>query len=100
MTTTSGTRTPSDRITCGCCGQSRPAARVHELGDTPGVYICYQCALWAAGRMSRFPVVQLDPRRLLRRLRPAGRRDRRAGAVLEQAAVGEAQGDLHAVGRR
>jgi catechol 2,3-dioxygenase-like lactoylglutathione lyase family enzyme len=82
MTTTSETRTPSDRITCNCCGQSRPAAKVHELGAAPGVHICNRCALWAAGQMSKFPIVQLDPRRLLRHLRPGRRRDRQAGAVL------------------
>jgi catechol 2,3-dioxygenase-like lactoylglutathione lyase family enzyme len=39
-----------------------------ELGDTPGVYICWSCALWAARRASRFPIISLDPRRLARRL--------------------------------
>jgi catechol 2,3-dioxygenase-like lactoylglutathione lyase family enzyme len=68
-----GTGTPSDHLRCGCCGRSLPARRVHELGDTPGVYLCARCALWVAGNLSRFPVVQLDPRRVLRRARRIGR---------------------------
>jgi hypothetical protein len=35
---------------CGCCGQIRESDRLTELGDTPGVYICVGCALWAARR--------------------------------------------------
>jgi catechol 2,3-dioxygenase-like lactoylglutathione lyase family enzyme len=66
-TTASDTTTPTDHLRCGCCGRYLPAPRVHELGDTPGVYVCARCALWVAGRLSRFPVVHLDPRRLLRR---------------------------------
>ena len=74
MTTTApDTTTPSDHLRCGCCGRSLPARRVHELGDTPGVYLCARCALWVAGNLSRFPVVQLDPRRVLRRARRIGR---------------------------
>jgi len=73
-TATPDTTTPSDLLRCGCCGRSLPARRVHELGDTPGVYVCARCALWVAGQLSRFPVVHLDPRRLTRRVRRIGRR--------------------------
>lgn len=38
---------------CGCCGRS--GRRMHELGDTPGVYICIGCALWAARRAAGLP---------------------------------------------
>jgi hypothetical protein len=72
-TVETGTGTPSDHLRCGCCGRSLPARRVHELGDTPGVYLCARCALWVAGNLSRFPVVHLHPRRLLRRARRIGR---------------------------
>src|SRR5437763_684080 len=51
---------------CGCCGRPRPAGRLVELGSSPGVYICDRCALWAARRSTRAPVVRLDPRDLLR----------------------------------
>jgi len=54
---------------CGCCGRSLPAERLVELGSTPDVYICDRCALWAARRSSRLPVVRLDPRDLIRWLR-------------------------------
>lgn len=63
------TRAQAEVSTCGCCGRVRPANRVTELGDTPGVYICWSCALWAARRASRFPIVSLDPRQLARWLR-------------------------------
>ena len=36
---------------CGCCGQVRH--HLAELGDSPGVFICRRCALWAAGRARR-----------------------------------------------
>jgi catechol 2,3-dioxygenase-like lactoylglutathione lyase family enzyme len=80
-TTTPVTTTPSDLRRCGCCGRSLPASRVHELGDTPGVYVCARCALWVAGQLSRFPVVHLDPRRVLRRARRIGRRRGYDGAL-------------------
>src|SRR5918911_3757891 len=54
---------------CGCCGQARPAERLVELGSTPGVYICDRCALWAARRSTRMPVIRLDPRAVLAWLR-------------------------------
>ena len=38
---------------CGCCGRS--GRRMHELGDTPDVYICLGCALWAARRAAGLP---------------------------------------------
>lgn len=37
---------------CGCCGQTRARDRVTQLGDTPGVFICAGCALWAARRVA------------------------------------------------
>ena len=40
--------TSTDRRRCGCCGM--PRARLTELGDTPGVFICAGCAIWAARR--------------------------------------------------
>ena len=72
-TTASGTTTPSGHLRCGCCGRFLPARRVHELGDTPGVFICHRCALWAAGRLSRFPVVRLGRWRLVLSRRRIGR---------------------------
>jgi hypothetical protein len=42
-----------ERVTCGCCGRDRPRAGAHELGDTPGVYVCWRCALWMAARIVR-----------------------------------------------
>ena len=58
---------------CGCCGQARPAGRLVGLGSTPGVFICDRCALWAARRSTRVPVVRLDPRALLTWLRARAR---------------------------
>jgi len=40
----------TDHHRCGCCGRQLPAGKVAELGQTPGVYICAGCALWAARR--------------------------------------------------
>jgi catechol 2,3-dioxygenase-like lactoylglutathione lyase family enzyme len=61
---------------CGCCGRAVSVGRLVELGNTPGVFICDQCALWAARRSTRMPVIPLDSRALLRwlrsRARPAG----------------------------
>lgn len=60
---------------CGCCGRQRTADRLAELGQTPGVYVCALCALWAARRagplsgLSQIPVA-------LRRLRSRLRRPR------------------------
>jgi catechol 2,3-dioxygenase-like lactoylglutathione lyase family enzyme len=54
---------------CGCCGRAVPVGRLVELGSTPGVFICDRCALWAARRSTRMPVLSLDPRAYLRRLR-------------------------------
>jgi catechol 2,3-dioxygenase-like lactoylglutathione lyase family enzyme len=63
--TTSGTGS----VRCGCCAQTVVAGRAVELGSTPGVFICDQCALWAARRSTRMPVVRLDPRAALGWLR-------------------------------
>ena len=54
---------------CGCCDRKRPAGKVAELGNTPGVYICAGCALWAArraGLLSALADLRFPGRRLLR----------------------------------
>jgi hypothetical protein len=54
---------------CGCCDRDRPAGKVAELGNTPGVYICAGCALWAARRAGLFSALadlRYPGRRLLR----------------------------------
>jgi hypothetical protein len=35
---------------CGCCGGVYPGQRVRELAATPAVFICRDCARWAATR--------------------------------------------------
>jgi hypothetical protein len=67
------TEQPAGVAQCGCCGRTRPASRLTELGSTPGVFICTSCALWAARRSTPFPVVRLDPRLVVRWVRRAGR---------------------------
>jgi catechol 2,3-dioxygenase-like lactoylglutathione lyase family enzyme len=58
----------SDQRRCGCCGRQMRAADVAELGQTPGVFICTGCALWAARRaglasgLRRIPLRSLLPR--------------------------------------
>ena len=42
-----------DSVTCGCCGRGLPRGAVHELGGTPGTYVCRRCAWWMAIRMRR-----------------------------------------------
>jgi hypothetical protein len=37
---------------CGCCGGVFPKARVTHLAVTPGVFICRDCARFAAERGS------------------------------------------------
>lgn len=61
---------------CGCCGRAVGIERVVELGNSPGVFICDQCALWAARRSTRMPVIRLDPRAVLRRLGSRARASR------------------------
>lgn len=49
-------RRPADtgeHVACGCCGRDLPRSSVHELGDTPGVFVCRRCALWMAARIGR-----------------------------------------------
>lgn len=41
----------SDYEHCGCCGRQLPRSEVVELGNTPGVFICVGCAIWAARRI-------------------------------------------------
>ena len=70
MTTiAAGPETDKTAPWCGCCGRSMSTERLVELGNTPGVFICDQCALWAARRSTRMPVIPLDPRAVLRWLR-------------------------------
>jgi catechol 2,3-dioxygenase-like lactoylglutathione lyase family enzyme len=70
MTTTAADRgTDKTAPWCGCCGRTIRVERLVELGNTPGVFICDQCALWAARRSTRMPVIPLDPRAVLRWLR-------------------------------
>ncbi|WP_158545949.1 hypothetical protein [Blastococcus sp. TF02A-30] len=40
-------------LTCGCCARELPRTAVHELGGTPGVYVCRRCAAWMATRIGR-----------------------------------------------
>jgi glyoxalase/bleomycin resistance protein/dioxygenase superfamily protein len=56
------TQQPTEAPHCGCCGRALDLSRLTELESTPGVFICTTCALWAARRSSRVPVVRLDPR--------------------------------------
>lgn len=58
-----------DAPVCGCCARALPAGQLTELGRTPGVFICASCAVWAARRTTRVPVVRLDPRLPVRWLR-------------------------------
>src|SRR6476469_4876347 len=37
-------------VRCGCCGRTLARNRVAELGETPGVFVCAGCGLWAARR--------------------------------------------------
>jgi hypothetical protein len=46
-------RSTGERAECGCCGRDLPRSAVHELGGTPGVYICRRCAIWTATRIGR-----------------------------------------------
>jgi catechol 2,3-dioxygenase-like lactoylglutathione lyase family enzyme len=59
---------------CGCCGRAFPARRVAELGVTPGVFVCTECALWAARRATSFSLIRRLPAASLKalwgRLRP------------------------------
>jgi hypothetical protein len=48
-----GPTATEEQVTCGCCGRDRSRSGVHELGDTPGVYVCWRCALWMAARIGR-----------------------------------------------
>jgi catechol 2,3-dioxygenase-like lactoylglutathione lyase family enzyme len=58
----------SDQRRCGCCGRRLPAADLAELGQTPGVFICTGCALWAACRAGLISAIRRVPlRSLLRR---------------------------------
>ena len=79
MTTTAADRdTDQTASRCGCCGRAVSVERLVELGNTPGVFICDQCALWAARRATRMPVIPLDPRAALRWLRSRAPRARAA----------------------
>lgn len=57
---------------CGCCGRQRAIDQLAELGQTPGVYICAPCALWAArraGPWSGLSQLSVALRRIRSRLR-------------------------------
>ena len=43
---------------CGCCGRALPAREMHELGNTPGVFICVGCALWVVRRVGLTPALR------------------------------------------
>jgi hypothetical protein len=88
---------------CGCCGRQRAAARVAELGQTPGVYICAPCALWAARRAGPLPVLTEVPvvlRRLRSRLRrrPTGHTVRDTIPILPSADLDRTAAFFAAVG--
>ena len=40
-------------VACGCCGRDVLRARAAELGNTPGVFVCRRCAVWALLRTFR-----------------------------------------------
>jgi catechol 2,3-dioxygenase-like lactoylglutathione lyase family enzyme len=84
MTTTPTETGAPDQVRCGCCGNVRPAGKATELMSTPGVYLCSNCAVWAAARLTRVGVVfvgAVRAGRALRRLRQRLRRiPRRGGA--------------------
>jgi catechol 2,3-dioxygenase-like lactoylglutathione lyase family enzyme len=69
MTTTPTETAAPDQVRCGCCGNVRPAGKATELMNTPGVYICSNCAVWAAARLTRVGGVYVRGARLGRRLR-------------------------------
>lgn len=46
-------RRDATTVSCGCCASDLPRHKVAELGNTPGVYICRRCALWAIARTLR-----------------------------------------------
>lgn len=50
MTDATSTVAQPSTARCGCCGRTFDRARVTELGDAAGVFICASCALWAARR--------------------------------------------------
>ncbi|GIJ52328.1 hypothetical protein Val02_92140 [Virgisporangium aliadipatigenens] len=60
---------------CGCRDRNRPANKVAELGNTPGVHICAGCALRAAHRagiLSTLADIRYAGRQLLRSWRHRG----------------------------
>jgi uncharacterized glyoxalase superfamily protein PhnB len=67
---------PSDKPACGCCGRDLAGAQLTELGATPGVFICGNCAWWATRRLHTWARIRL-PRFRSARLR-AARLSRRA----------------------
>jgi catechol 2,3-dioxygenase-like lactoylglutathione lyase family enzyme len=46
---------PPDQTRCGCCERDLPRDRLTELGSTPDVFICANCARWAARRLDGGP---------------------------------------------
>lgn len=43
---------------CSCCGRDFPHREVAELCETPGVFVCTGCGLWAARRATTFGVLR------------------------------------------
>jgi hypothetical protein len=71
----------TDHHRCGCCGQQQPAGRLAELGQTPGVFICAGCALWAARRAGPLSALPRLPA-ALRGLLPNGERHKTGGPAV------------------
>ena len=49
---------PTGQHRCGCCNRLLPASEVHELGGTPGVFICVGCALWIVRQVGLAPALR------------------------------------------
>ena len=85
----------SGRRRCGCCGRHMRATEVAELGQTPGVFICAGCAIWAARRAGLGSALRRIP---LRSLRPRFGR-RHGGSVMRRAIPILASTDLDRTAR-
>jgi catechol 2,3-dioxygenase-like lactoylglutathione lyase family enzyme len=95
MTQSVETTDKPDQRRCGCCGRQMRATDVAELGQTPGVFICTGCALWAARRAGVLSALRRIPLRSL--LPRAGRR--RGGSVMRSAIPILASTDLDRTAR-
>ena len=85
--TTAESTTQSRR--CNCCGRTFPRREVAELCETPGVFMCTGCGLWAARRATTFGVLRRLSAETLQglahRLRP--HRRHRLGPEAARAAI-------------